>query len=411
VLLPLRANPLRILVVNTHRQVVGGVETYLREVLPALVHDGHEVSLLVERSEIGERGTVDERVAGTPVWQIDTDGTAWSYLARWRPDVVYSQGLEDPACEEALLGRCPTVLFAHNYHGTCVSGTKRHAWPVPCPCDRQRGPGCLLYYYPRRCGGLSPVTLLRHYHLQRRRGSLLPRYQAVLIASRHMRQEYLRHGVPEERLHLTPLFPPGDTPNAQPPTGRQPTSRVLLVGRLTDLKGGDLLVRAMRQAADALRRPLGLVVAGDGPERARLEALARQLDVATEFHGWVDADRRHALMRGADLLAVPSVWPEPFGLVGVEAACTGLPAVAFAVGGIPDWLRPGQSGELAPADPPTAAGLAAALVRALADPDRLASLRLGAWRVAADFTLQKHVDGLLAVLHQAVGELSTTRQS
>ena len=61
-------------------------------------------------------------------------------------------------------------------------------------------------------------------------------------------------------------------------------------------------------------------------------------------------------MASADLLVVPSLWPEPFGLVGLEGARSRLPAAAFAVGGIPDWLRSGVNGYLAPGDPPTPAG-------------------------------------------------------
>ena len=106
-------------------------------------------------------------------------------------------------------------------------------------------------------------------------------------------------------------------------------------------------------------------------------------------------------MREADLLAVPSVWPEPFGLVGIEAGCVGLPAVAFAVGGIPDWLIPGKSGELAPGDPPTADGLALAIVRALADPTPLQRLRIGAWEVARTFRPGRHLDELERILDAA----------
>jgi glycosyltransferase involved in cell wall biosynthesis len=106
-------------------------------------------------------------------------------------------------------------------------------------------------------------------------------------------------------------------------------------------------------------------------------------------------------MRQADLLAVPSVWPEPFGLVGIEAGCVGLPAVAFAVGGIPDWLAPGESGELAGGRPPTVAGLAEALVRALADPLHWQRLRLGAWHMAQRFTPEKHVAQVEQVLERA----------
>jgi glycosyltransferase involved in cell wall biosynthesis len=175
---------------------------------------------------------------------------------------------------------------------------------------------------------------------------------------------------------------------------------VLFLGRLTDLKGGRFLVEAVRLATERLGRALTLAVAGDGPERPAVEAQARRLGVGTEIHGWVDAARRNDLLRGADVLAVPSVWPEPFGLVGLEAGCVGLPAVAFAVGGIPDWLTAGVSGELAPGDPPTAAGLADALTRALADPHHLARLRRGAWETAGRFTWERHVTQLEAILER-----------
>ena len=52
-------------------------------------------------------------------------------------------------------------------------------------------------------------------------------------------------------------------------------------------------------------------------------------------------------MAASDLLVVPSVWPEPFGSVGPAAAQHGIPAAAFAVGGIPQWLHEGVNGHLA----------------------------------------------------------------
>jgi glycosyltransferase involved in cell wall biosynthesis len=390
---------MRILIATSYRAVVGGVETYLRELLPALVARGHELALLYEEETSPQAAGIDEFLPELLCWSLD-DPDALTQASAWRPDLCYLQGLHAPAVEESLLARFPVVLFAHNYHGTCVSGTKRHAWPQPCPCDRQRGISCLLNYYPRRCGGLNPRTLLQKYQVQSHHAALLSRYAAVLVASRHMQREYSRHGVRAERLHLTPLFPPSEVPDPQPPAVRAPTHRVLMIGRLTNLKGGTLLVEATRSASAILGYALTLVVAGDGPELPRLQTLAQRLGVAVEFHGWVGPDQRRALMRDADVLAVPSVWPEPFGLVGLEAGCVGLPAVAFAVGGIPDWLRPGETGELAPADPPQVQGLAQALQRALADPEHLSELRRGAWRMAASFTREQHVRNLEAILTQ-----------
>jgi glycosyltransferase involved in cell wall biosynthesis len=164
-----------------------------------------------------------------------------------------------------------------------------------------------------------------------------------------------------------------------------------MAGRFTAVKGGETLIRAAALAAARLVQPLTLVFAGSGPEESRWRMLVALLGLSAEFHGWCPAGRLAELRRTCDLLAVPSLWPEPFGLVGVEAACDGLPAVGFAVGGIPDWLIPGESGESAPA-PPTAAGLADAIVRALRDPAHLHQLRIGAWRMAHEFTLDRHLD-------------------
>jgi glycosyltransferase involved in cell wall biosynthesis len=243
----------------------------------------------------------------------------------------------------------------------------------------------------------GPVCVAKAF----RRQGLLRRYRHVLVASRHMIDEYRRHGVAADRLHHLALFPAGMVPDAAPPTVRPPNGAILMAGRLTDLKGGAHLIQALPRAAKTLGMPLSLVVAGDGSERPRLESLAARHGVRADFVGWVPAAARERLMRQADLVALPSVWPEPFGLIGIEAGCFGVPAVGYAVGGIPDWLVPGESGELAPGDPPTIAGLADALVRALRNPDHLARLRRGAWGMAQRFTLRNHVDGLERILEAA----------
>jgi glycosyltransferase involved in cell wall biosynthesis len=111
-----------------------------------------------------------------------------------------------------------------------------------------------------------------------------------------------------------------------------------------------------------------------------------------------------AEMQGADVLAMPSVWPEPFGLSGIEAGGVGLPAVAYPVGGIPEWLEPGAGGELAEGRPASVRGLTAALVRVLRDPDRWQTLRHGAWRSAHRFSATAHLDALEPVLLAAVAQ-------
>lgn len=391
---------MRILIASTHRNLVGGVEKYLQSIIPALLERGHAVGLLHETPSNGSMERFEPSSTGLPAWCLAESGLEESLrsVAAWRPDLVYLQGLESLALEQALLERYPTVFYAHNYYGTCVTGRKCHAAPQPRPCGRKMGLACLVEYYPRRCGGLHPGTALRMYRNQSKRQSALARFRAILVASQHMYQEFERHGVGPEQLHLVPL-PVVDCGRGQdPPQPRVPAGNILFAGRLTDLKGGKFLLRALPRAAQRLGRSLKVVVAGDGPEREKLESLAGELGLEAEFMGWVDRERTLSLMRRADLLAVPSVWPEPFGLVGVEAGCLGLPSVAYAVGGIPDWLIPGESGELAAGDPPTVEGLADAMVRALADPEHYHQLCKGAWKNAGRFRLDSHLAQLEPIL-------------
>ncbi len=394
---------MRILIASASRLVVGGAETYLRDLLPALARRGHEPGLLSEHAGPPGQPGLDAALPGMPAWCRGEVGTeaALSGVQAFRPEVVYSNGLESPDLEEWLAERYPVVRYAHNYRGTCVTETKCHVRPSAAPCARRMGPACLLLNYVRGCGARSPVTLLGLYRVQARRNALLRRSAAVLVGSRHMREELLRAGVAAERPLVLPCPPSGIRADAEPPGARSPTGRLLFLGRLVRPKGVDLLLRAVPLAGRELPG-LRLSVVGDGPERPRLERLARRLGVEALFAGWADgADRLEHLPR-ADLLVVPSLWPEPFGMVGLEAGCVGLPAAGFAVGGIPDWLSPGVSGELAP-EPASARGFADALVRALRDPAHHHRLRQGAWETARSFTLERHVGHLERVLARVAG--------
>ncbi|QOV90632.1 glycosyltransferase family 4 protein [Humisphaera borealis] len=397
---------MRVLIATRHLSIVGGVETYLRAVLPRLRDYGFDLAVLAEHGE--PSGGVVSGVPGVPVWLAGAGAIA--EVERWVPDVVYAHGLGDPNLEAALADRFPTVLYAHNYQGTCVSGTKCQTRPEFAPCARVLGPGCLAAYLPRGCGGRNPVTMLSLYRSQRRSRSNLGRYRAVLVASAHMAAEFRRHGAPEDRLRLVPLFPPDAVPDPKPPESRQRSDRVLFVGRVTVQKGLRHLIEAVPIASARIGRPLTLVVAGDGPDRGAAESEAKRHGVPVEFLGWVDSARRTGEMRGADVLLVPSVWPEPFGLVGVEAGCVGLPAVGYATGGIPDWLSPGVSGESAPGERPDPKELAAALVRALSSEKHLQRLRVGAREMAARFTPEAHLAQLIDVFHAVshAGRLAAT---
>jgi glycosyltransferase involved in cell wall biosynthesis len=216
----------------------------------------------------------------------------------------------------------------------------------------------------------------------------------------------VRNGVDPERIHVNPLFPTPDRADAEGPDATAPDSAVPSVaffGRMTTLKGGDLLIRAAADASRRLGRVIRLTMVGDGPQRGKWEALALRLGVPCAYVGWQRGDERWQWLSGVHLLAVPSTWPEPFGLVGLDAGAFGVPSIAFDVGGIREWLRPGENGYLVGGDPPRASALADGLVAAFTRPAELASMRRGAWTVARQMSLSRHLDRLEHIFAEAAG--------
>ena len=156
---------------------------------------------------------------------------------------------------------------------------------------------------------------------------------------------------------------------------------VLAVGRLVPQKGFDLLIEAF--ASDALSG-LNLAIAGDGFQRDALETRAVELGIASRvrFLGSVDRGRLPRLLQGASVFAFPSRG-EPFGIALLEAMAAGVPAVAAAAGGVPEFVLDGQNGILV--EPEDVQGLVSAIARVNENRDLRERLVLGGRQTAEDF--------------------------
>jgi colanic acid/amylovoran biosynthesis glycosyltransferase len=198
---------------------------------------------------------------------------------------------------------------------------------------------------------------------------------AVTVNSRYTRERLVALGCPERLLHLVPMGI--DVQAFRPPEGGRPDRggdiRVVTVARLVEKKGIAFALRAFAQLRST-HPGARFDVAGDGPLRSSLEALAADLGVsdAVTFHGAVGRDAVRDLLGEADVFVLASVTAadgdqEGQGVVLAEAQASGLPVVATEHGGLPDSLRPGESGLLVPER--HAGALAAALLALAGDPD------------------------------------------
>ncbi len=187
---------------------------------------------------------------------------------------------------------------------------------------------------------------------------------------------------------------------AEPPWGSYGGEGPMLVavGRLIPQKGFDLLLQALALCQGAGRKAK-LAIVGEGPERARLEALAQKLGIGGRvlFAGFIP-DPAGWYAHG-DVFVLPSRW-EGFGHVIVEALACGLPVIAFdCPHGPVDILGGGDAGLLVPAQ--DIGALSAAIDRVLGDPQMRARLAAAAPAVAERYSLP-HIVGAYAGLIDAV---------
>jgi glycosyltransferase involved in cell wall biosynthesis len=356
----------------------GGVVAHIGASAQALAARGTRVAILAARIE-SEFVPAGARIFHSPeLFNRDAPlETRIGESLSFEPAVVHLNQLGDPEVVEFLRRRAPVVISAHGFVA-CTSGV--HYFKPGQECLRAHGPGCIPNLL--RCGHTrDPLSLRGAYALAGRELAALQRADMAVSYSSAVDRHMAINGITSRRL--VPYFP---TVTPAPRSERAAEARVVFAGRVVAPKGVATLVRA---AHDVDAR---FIVCGDGWQLPAMRRLAQRLGVEdrVSFVGWLDPDALAREFADASLVAVPSVWPEPFGIVGIEGFAAGVPSVASATGGIGDWLDDGVSGLMVPAG--DAAALARALNELLADPERRSAMgAAGKATLAARFTLEHHL--------------------
>jgi glycosyltransferase involved in cell wall biosynthesis len=265
------------------------------------------------------------RAAATRVRQV---------VRRERPAVVHFHnlfpGLSPAALRAADDEGVPVVMTLHNFRLACLPATFLR--------DGRTCEDCLGHPLWRgvvhRCyrGSLTAsAALAASMELHRRLGSF-ERVRRFVVLSEFMRKKLTAAGLEPGTMRVRPNFAWATRRRAGP------GSYFLVLGRLSPEKG----VETVLQAGKGRVR---LVIAGDGPERRRLEALAPD---GTEFLGAVEAVRVKALLAEARALLVPSRSFEGSPRAVIEAMAAGVPVIASDIGGIPEHVENEVSGLLVP---------------------------------------------------------------
>ena len=242
----------------------------------------------------------------------------------------------------------------------------------------------------------------------RLRRALLHQVDAFVPVSHYTAGLLHERGIPSDRTHVVPngtdpdCFRPHDDTPLRQRLGLTDRSLLLTVGRLVHRKGIDTVLRALPTIIQTCP-DVAYVIAGTGPDRARLERLATRLGIRerVRFVGDIDHNRLPLYYSAADLFVMPArqdpLDVEGFGLVFLEANACGTPVIGACTGGIPDAIQDGETGLLIPPDAPDA--LAEATLHVLTDPELAETLgRQGRHRAVHEASWDHIADHLYDLL-------------
>ncbi len=393
--------------------LIGGSERYASAVAEELSARGHELAVLCARRVGPEPRGVEVAVEPAYAKRDDPAGRIAATAAAWHPEAILVLSCSSPAAFEELLGVAPTVRFVQDHTPFCPGLNKLHA--DGSACQRPQGRACIEHFVGRGgCQGFRrdehrPHALAAWFALRKHQRALrmAASCERLLVASDFMRRELIAAGVEPERVALVPYFTLSNSPRI--PAGELDAatasfvargSEPLLVAaaRLVPEKGIDRFVAALA----AMRAPVRAVIAGSGPVADDLQRQSRAagLDERVHFAGWQSAGAIERLLASASAVVFPSLWDEPFGLVGLEAMAHGKPVAAFDAGGVREWLADGETGLLAPRG--DVARLAAALDELASDRQRASALgTAGRARAERMFSIQSGIAALERELRQA----------
>jgi glycosyltransferase involved in cell wall biosynthesis len=344
-------------------------------------------------------------------WLVHRNPLFHLYFAWWivrvaraaRAEIVHAQnkGAVGAAWLASRRLRRPLVVTIRDVGLLCPLGscTLFEPWETFDCSSRQYVGRCVPYFLDHYAAGAGPLARLRHWVVllaawvdQAARRRALASADRVIAVSRGILRAYPERLVDRGRARVVRSLPP--SPDVRPHEASDVRKRfdlgdrpvVLYAGKRSVGKGTAVLVSAMETIRAELPG-VQFVFAGKGD-------LALPAHDAVVALGSVDQATLFGLYAAADVVVVPSIWPEPLSRVLLEAMRFGRPVVASAVGGSPEIVDDGVTGVLVPRG--DAGALAAAVTGLLRDPERRARMGAAAARRAAqEFDEGRLVDQLV----------------
>ncbi len=386
---------MQILFLNTISGFFGGVEQYMVLTARGLKQRGHRC--FCASSEKSGRNQQEFDASFDEVFDLGTMSLKDAADAS-RCEVVFVHKYHDI---QEVFCASPSAAAVRMFHDHDIYCPRRHKYYALTRhiCTRRAGAVCWLdlAFLERSSEGIRWASVgkkLKELKKNRRLGT-------SVVGSSFMKEQLITNGFDPSTVHvINPCcIPPDKSPVPLPEV-----PSILYAGQLIRGKGADVLIRAHALLVQETGKPVQLTLAGTGNDMEYLKQLSASLQTQEHVHfaGWVDNRDLTEYYDRASITAVPSRWPEPFGMVGVEAMLRARPVVASRAGGISEWLEDGKTGFLA--HPGDARDMAEKLKLLVGNPELARDMGAsGLQRAETLFSYERFIQNIESLLEEASG--------
>ncbi len=389
--------PLKITHITRSIDPTGGCEIYIRNLIYLQNKLGHEVSLVtalppisslqVPVIDIPDLASYRHRQARQSVSQLKTQ------LLLLAPDLIHIHDLNNPYVITECGQNFPTIKTTLNADAYC-GGIDKYLPTSEKACEYKMDYSCLLIAYYENCMRRNPKRAIEIISLKKKALRASKYLFAHVVPSKTSKEILMQNGVSEEKIRIIPLFTNFDVSVQE--TKHPRNQKILFIGRLRPYKGA----RYFLQALSKIKTSFEATILGDGEERHSLEQLTQELCLhqKVKFVGNVSHDETGKYFDSASIVIVPSIYPDSFPTVGLEAMAHARPVIGFRIGGIPEWLLGECTGFLV--TPQDTADLAKKIEQLLLDPELSEKMgRAGLERYKQHYTESAH-EKLIENLYQ-----------
>ena len=393
-----------ILMVNEFYSYGDGSSLYIIDISERLMKLGHKVSILYGTER-------DKKVENTNIESFfvpDLFGFNYSCPAGSKqkirdivdhvsPQIIYIHQVLNPHVVDLLASLKPSIRYEHGFRLSCFTG-RRLARRTNTICDNSPGLSCLARAHTQLCSPRNPLLAIKRikdFYLNKFAHDKL---KYIVVASKYIKNLLIKSGYEDSHVKILPYYT--HLPDVRAMADSKTDPIIVCVSRVEAEKGVDYLIRALARVKNNSK----VFIIGEGTEIPRLKKMALSLAHRHEiiFTGWIENKDMTKYYSKATLAVVPSIWPEPFGIIGIEAMANEVPVVAFDVGGISQWLIDGKTGHLVPQRDEKA--LAEKISYYLENPEMAKEIgRNGRRMVEEKFVSDVHLKKLLKLFEQATG--------